>query len=537
MNATEALALITDVHGVRYTYPDIPEGVWKTDKINIICPIHGAFQQQLHRHLAGRGCHSCGGSKKLTQEQFIEGCAARHNGFYTYENTVYKDSKTKIAVTCPTHGEFLVLAGAHKHGRGCARCAGSAQSDTTEFIAKAHTVHGDTYDYSLTVYDRARSPVIIGCTIHGTFSQTPNEHLGGGGCKQCGVARRGHSQRKSTESFVIEAIHVHGNRYDYSGVVYTTAKAKVRIRCVKHGVFEQQPNNHLNGNGCPECTMSGTSKIEQSLFTAFPMAVAHDRTVLKDREIDMLIDGRVGVEINGVYWHTEAQGKHRNYHLDKTERAHAQGVELLQFTDREVNDKFDLVCSMIHAKLGSTPNKIYARKCKIGVVPNAVAMGFCNEHHMQGGVVSSVRYGLWYDGELVALMTFSKSRFSGICDWEIVRFAVKKHTTVVGGASKLFTHFTRRHAGSVVSYANRRWSQGKLYEALGFTLAHVSAPNYYWVASNGCTTLSRNKCQKHKLASVLGEQFDPTLSEAGNMQQAGYSRMWDCGNMVYIYTA
>ena len=129
-------------------------------------------------------------------------------------------------------------------------------------------------------------------------------------------------------------------------------------------------------------------------------------------------------------------------------------------------------------------------------------------------------------------MTFGKPRFNKNHDWELIRFASKLGIHVVGGASKLLAHFRKSHSGSVVSYADRRYSDGNLYEKLGFKKAGVSKPNYWYVKKN--SRLSRYACQKHKLQAVLGDGFDPNLSEEENMYMNGWTRYHDCGNLVYV---
>ena len=128
-------------------------------------------------------------------------------------------------------------------------------------------------------------------------------------------------------------------------------------------------------------------------------------------------------------------------------------------------------------------------------------------------------------------MTFGKTRFTKQFDWELLRFASKREVQVVRGAGKLLAEFRRLHSGTIVSYANKRWSDGAMYSALGFTLIKDSEPSYIWF--NGETAFSRYACQKHKLPKLLGDRFDPSLTERENMERAGFSRMWDCGNLSY----
>lgn len=131
------------------------------------------------------------------------------------------------------------------------------------------------------------------------------------------------------------------------------------------------------------------------------------------------------------------------------------------------------------------------------------------------------------------MMTFAKCRFDKTHDWELVRFCSKLGCHAVGAAGKLLKTFEKKwRPVSLVSYADRRWSQGKLYKALGFKLLHNSAPNYWYFKSPN-KLHSRVAFQKHKLRKILGEKFDPSKTELENMDAAGWSRIYDCGSMVF----
>ncbi len=133
-----------------------------------------------------------------------------------------------------------------------------------EVIRRANEVHDGRYDYSLVEYKNYDTKIKIICPIHGIFEQLPSSHFSGSGCPKCGNERiskdkkrkkdiHGKIELSNTEEFVKKAKEMHGDIYDYSLVDYTNAKTKIRIICPIHGVFEQTPNNHLKGQGCPSC--------------------------------------------------------------------------------------------------------------------------------------------------------------------------------------------------------------------------------------------------------------------------------------------
>lgn len=131
---------------------------------------------------------------------------------------------------------------------------------TSEFIKKAKDVHGNTYDYSLVDYKTAVTPVVFICAIHGKFKQQPTYHVNSIGCPKCGIESKGGHNRLTTDEFIEKAKIIHGEKYDYSLVVYYTSHSKVKILCKKHNyIFTQVPNSHLGGSGCPKCKSNSIS--------------------------------------------------------------------------------------------------------------------------------------------------------------------------------------------------------------------------------------------------------------------------------------
>lgn len=156
------------------------------------------------------------------------------------------------------------MPNSHLSGCGCPKCANNYVTTTEEFIEKAKIKHGNLYDYSLVDYNKNKKHVNIICLVHGSFLQIPNTHLLGCGCPKCAYEENGKNCRKTNNEFIDESNLIHKNKYDYSLVDYVQNKTKIKIICKKHGEFEQVPNTHLSGHGCPKCKQSrGEIKIEQ----------------------------------------------------------------------------------------------------------------------------------------------------------------------------------------------------------------------------------------------------------------------------------
>jgi succinylglutamate desuccinylase len=247
-------------HGDKYEYSSI---IYVNDgtKVIITCKIHGNFQQVPSDHLRGNGCSECalissGLIRTKPQEDFIENCVKKHGDKYDYSLVNYKNSVTKITITCKIHGNFEQKAQNHLRGDGCPKCgylllAGRNSKTGKEFIEDSVKIHGkDKYDYSLVDYKNSKTKIIIICKIHGNFEQTPSNHLQG--CPMCVQINRKLSPPK--DQFIEDAIKLYGkDKYDYSLINYKNSKTKIIIICKTHGNFEQTPANHLKGKGCYNC--------------------------------------------------------------------------------------------------------------------------------------------------------------------------------------------------------------------------------------------------------------------------------------------
>lgn len=259
--------------------------------------------------------------------------------------------------------------------------------------------------------------------------------------------------------------------------------------------------------------------------------IQNDYSILGDKELDFYIPKHnIAIEYNGLYWHSEAMGKHKKYHLEKTEVCEKKRINLLHIMEY---DDFSIWESILLNKLQLTPNKIYARKCIVKEISIKEAQTFLEENHLGGYSGAKYKLGLFYNDELVQVATFGKNRYSQIVEWELIRLATKKFYNVVGGTSKIIKYFQNIESGGLLSYGDRRYSYSyrNVYSNTNFYYSHTSLPNYKYF-KNG-KIYPREEFQKHKLKDKL-DIFDSNLTEYQNMLNNGYNRIWDCGNLVYI---
>ena len=245
------------IHGNKYDYSEV-EYINTNTKVCIVCPQHGEFWQTPKKHLQGQGCPKCSGKNKTT-EDFIKKASLIHNNKYDYSKSTYVNSKTPINIICPIHGEFQQTPDSHVNGKqGCPKCA-NKNVTTEEFIEKAQKIHGNKYNYSKVNYINSSTIIDIICFKHGEFKQTPNIHLSGCGCPKCGNEKIKNVRQYTTEQFIIKAKKIFP-QYDYSKVNYIDSQTKVIIICPEHGEFEILPSSLLRGHGCIKCSRKYNDK-------------------------------------------------------------------------------------------------------------------------------------------------------------------------------------------------------------------------------------------------------------------------------------
>jgi hypothetical protein len=481
-------------------------------------------------------------------EKFLKKCLDKFDVMYDYSEMKYINSLTKIKIKCNLHDEYFFQSPVeHLRGRnGCNICKKkiskteviikkSKTLNNDEFILRSVKSHGDKYDYSLVNYVKNNIKVKIVCPIHGEFEQTPVSHIRGKGCNKCGIQTTREKLSFDVNKFINKSNLTHNDKYDYSLTEYINSHTKVKIICPIHGEFEQLPYDHVTNHGCNKCTTS-VSKLETEIndfIKSFSIeTITSSMSIIKPNQIDIFVpSNNLAIEFDGLYWHSELH-KDKNYHLNKTELCEAKGIKLIHVFEDEWLFKQDIVKSRIKNILGLTGNKIFGRKCDIREVNSIESKDFLNNNHIQGNVNSSIKLGLYYNNELVSLMLFGKPRL-GIGKkydgYELTRFCNKLDTTVIGGASKLLKYFIKIYnPKQIVSYADRRWSQGDLYSNLGFTEITKNKPNYWYIIG---------KSRKHRFAFrkdiLIKEGFDNSKSEHEIMLERGIYRVYDCGTITY----
>jgi hypothetical protein len=305
------------------------------------------------------------------------------------------------------------------------------------------------------------------------------------------------------------------------------------------GVHVQTIYKYLNINGIREPYKSSEETEIVSFLQSLGITniVRNSRKLIPSKkEIDIYLpDYNTAIEYNGVYWHHEdVDHITRSYHSSKYYQCQEQGINLITVFSNFWKTKPDVVKNTIKNRLGINNEKIAARKCVVKQIKSKDTKELLEKYHIQGYTPASVCLGLYYNQELIAVMTFSKARIAigkNKSGYELVRFASK--VRVVGGAGKLLSYFLKNFGNEkIFSYSNNEWSNGDLYRSLGFDLAKEIPPSYWYLKPREEKLFHRFNFSKQKLIKM---GYDGNLTERQITRQMGLMKIWDCGKKLWVY--
>lgn len=539
-----------EIHGDNYDFSLIKTYKTNKDDIQVICNrCNNVFHSKPNWILMGHGCKHCQSIKTYSGKYILDKIKDLYDEKYKFPeielNKEYwiRDYTTMI---CPIHGETKKRIDKILKGVNCEKCGkgngGKKTILSQEIIEKRlKDLCGDKFDYDISEYKNTQIPMHFTCKkCNKIFTRELNTLMYNNDCPFCKKEVISKERTKTTEEFINQCENLYGNIYDYSETEYIASNKKIKVKCNECGrYFEIEANSHLQGHGCPYHYLT-KSKIEEDIFNFINknvngLVIENYRGFKTIKELDIYVPSlKFAIELDGLYWHNELN-KEKNYHLNKTIECEKENIHLFHIFEDEWIYKQNIVKSMLLNILGNIKYKIMARKCEIREVSAHDASTFLDNNHLQGKCGSSVKLGLYYNNELVSLMCFGKSRHfvgNGKHQWELLRFCNKLNTIVIGGASKLFKHFIELYnPDEIISYADRRWSTGNLYDVLGFKLYNKSQPNYYYVI--GDKRYYRFNFRK----SVLIEKYDcpEKMTEKDFCYRQKWYRIYDCGCLCYIW--
>jgi len=355
-------------------------------------------------------------------------------------------------------------------------------------------------------------------------------------------------KNKSAETKRYNSIEKFIKKYKEKNIITVNYEKNIlNGKCEKHGEYQLGLSafyHRMRSDSilCPECNKLGRfTGLEKELVSFiknnYNGIIEENKRSLFNNEIEIdifLPDKNLAFEFNGLFWHCELN-KDKNYHLNKTEKCEKLGIHLIHIYEDDWLFKNNIVKSRILNLLDKSM-RIYARKCEVKKIEdNKLIKKFLEENHIQGYVGSKYKYGLYYNDELVSIMIFGNPRIlmnQNNQHLELLRFCNKNGVNVIGGASKLFKHFIYEvKPESILSYADRSWSQGNVYLKLGFNLVSITKPNYHYI-------IERQKKYRFNYAKykLINQGFDCNKTEHEIMLERKMYRIYDSGSLKFIWT-
>jgi hypothetical protein len=255
-----------------------------------------------------------------------------------------------------------------------------------------------------------------------------------------------------------------------------------------------------------------------------------NRTILSGKELDIFIpDLNIAIEHCGLYFHSEmSSGRDKNYHYEKYKQCLDKDITLITiFGDEWQNKRTQVKNRLIHI-LKKSPLTLYARNCIVKEIDSQTTFNFLNTNHLQGAVSSKIKLGLFFNNQLVSVMTFSKPRYNKKYEYELIRFC--SSCNVVGAASKLFKYFIRTYNPlTIISYSDNRWGNGLLYNTLSMTKESETIGFFFTDYTN---RFNRTQMQKHKLVE---NGANPQLTAKAILRERKIDTIWDCGQSMWTW--
>ena len=318
-----------------------------------------------------------------------------------------------------------------------------------------------------------------------------------------------------------------------------------------HNIFrinsnDIKPNSHNLCHKCYANISHSSPELEiKSIITAMynGKCIENSRSIIPPLELDLYYpEKNVAIEFNGNYWHDENH-KSKDYHFNKFKLCKDKNIRLVSIYESDWYNKHDNIISLLK-NIFIDSKIVYARNCTISKLDYKTKSAFINEYHFYGDSnQGTISYGLYYNDELVSVMSFGKLRgqnklHNNKDHYELVRFVTKDNVRVTGGASKLFKKFiSEYHPVYIICYSDNDFFTGETYNKLGFKLKSLGESiDYQWV--KGTKSLSRYECMANKLLEKYPKYRNINIVgsvEDYIMHDLGYSKLYRCGNSIWEY--
>lgn len=467
------------LHQGQYIYDKVVYTV-SSAKITVGCPLHGYFEVTANNHISKSnlcGCPICGGTRKLSKNEFLARAIKVHGHKYNYSKIVYDGTQKHITIICPEHGEFRQTPTRHMNGRGCHKCGGTKKISIKEAIIKAIGIHKGIYSYNkVDLTSDYSDTVIITCPKHGDFEQSMKFHLSRKwGCPVCS---------------------------------YRSSKNEVEI---------------------------------SEYISQYVNIIPRERNILKPKEIDIWIPSlKIGIEYHGLYWHTTTKiGFAHREKWEMAQKAGIRLIQIFEDEWLEKQDivKARLLAFLGKAEkrdarkltiktIEWSEAKTFLHKTHIqGSGPSGAAYGLYDADLL----VAVATFGKSRSGAMTGAKTEG--------EYEVLRYA--SIGVVRGGFTKLLAKFIKNYSPTrLISYCDLRYGTGNLYEKAGFKLECITPPDYWWVPKGQIRRIPRYATQKHKLANSSHEFhkfYAPDKTERQICEEAELEKIHGVGSQKWVW--
>lgn len=223
----------------------------------------------------------------------------------------------------------------------------------------------------------------------------------------------------------------------------------------------------------------------------------------------------------------------KDYHLNKIKLAEENNYRCIHIFDWDDKEK---IINILKSK-----NKISAKKCSIKEISKQEANEFLDKYHLQGSCKGNdINIGLYYNEELISLMTFGKPRYNKNYEYEFLRFCNHKDYSIYGGTNKLFKYFIENYnPTSIISYSDRAKFEGKFFNNLGFIKEKETKPACHWYNIKTKQHFLDNSLRAIGADRLLGTNYgsieDSGMNNRDIMLNEGFVEVYDYGQSVYIW--
>ena len=520
------------------------------------CEKNHEWQAPVYSRSNGNNCPYCAGKKTtyvrgillVDKHPEIAKNFSTKNLISFEQVTLYE--KTKYLWVCDFGHEWQGLPSIFRNGYTCPICKGKKVLPGVNDIATTHPEKVRRF-WSFNKNSISPSEVSAGsdkrvwwvCEKGHDWQGTPNEVLGRNrGCPACAgkVIVAGDNDLRTLYPDIAEQWHPEKNKSLTPSKVTPGANKKIWWQCEKGHEWEALLNNRtVLGSGCPQCVFSETSSKGERELAGFLEAelnthvMKSSRSVISPWELDIYLpDRKLAIEFNGVYWHSEANGKDKFYHFNKWKACKEQGIQLIQIWEDDWVGNKDLVKRMLRHKLGLQSTTTPGRKTLFVPVDARTAKAFLVENHLQGYRKGATYFGLVdSDNILVAVMGVTKKSFNVL---EIARFATA--WSVPGGFSKLLKHTLalpeHSNVTEVHSYSHNDYATGEVYASNGFVRVHEGTPGYFYIVKN--KKVPRTQYMKSRFKNDPALVYEEAMTERELAMSNGLTRVWDSGSSLWV---